>query len=94
MALEYGEYAMRVFGEVPQEEAALFLEWAAKAFPHARLTVEGEAPQGPLRNGGLLPGGFTAAGERHTGKAPPKSTGRCGRACMGWRGWNPLCAAP
>lgn len=41
MALEYGEYAMRVFGEVPQEEAALFLEWAAKAFPHARLTVEG-----------------------------------------------------
>lgn len=71
MALEYGEYAMRVFGEVPREEAALFLEWAAKAFPHARLTVEGEAPQGPPAGRGPSPRGVCGRrGETYWKSAP------------------------
>ena len=71
MALEYGEYAMRVFGEVPQEEAALFLEWAAKAFPQVRLTVEGEAPQGPPAERGPSPRGVCGRrGETYWKSAP------------------------
>ena len=62
---------MRVFGEVPQEEAALFLEWAAKAFPHARLTVEGEAPQGPPAERGPSPRGVCGRrGETYWKSAP------------------------
>ena len=62
---------MRVFGEVPQEEAALFLEWAAKAFPQVRLTVEGEAPQGPPAERGPSPRGVCGRrGETYWKSAP------------------------
>ena len=62
---------MRVFGEVPREEAALFLEWAAKAFPHVRLTVEGEAPQGPPAERGPSPRGVCGRrGETYWKSAP------------------------
>ena len=69
MALGYGEYAMRVFGEVPGGGWPFFWNGPPRRFPTPALRWRGRLPKAPCVNGAFSLGVHGRRG-RPTGKAP------------------------